>query len=297
MSLCSVDALFRGFDGIVVLNSGNGLQAVVLRVASRARVALNMDGVEWDRGKWGWLGREYFKFASRWGARFVHMPIVDSRAIGDVYTRLFGIRTTFIPYAVDLYDRPNADKILPLGLRSREYGLIVGRLIPENCVDVLMEGFQRVLPDKPLVVVGGANYESGFHRRLRALAGPNVRLLGHVHDQDLLWQLFAHSRIYLHGHSVGGTNPALLQALAAGCCIAANDVVFNREVMADAGSYFRPEAVSVAAAVAQLWDLASGEADALRARARGRVATGGYSWEQVVAAYEAALRWDDETPS
>src|SRR5258708_6193429 len=75
MSLCTLDALFRRYDAILVLNSGNGLQCGVLRLCTSARLALNLDGVEWERGKWGRIGRAYFKFASRWGARFVHVPV------------------------------------------------------------------------------------------------------------------------------------------------------------------------------------------------------------------------------
>jgi len=248
-----------------------------------------MDGVEWERGKWGLIGRAYFKFASRVGARFVHVPIADSRAIADLYHKAFGIHALFIPYAADLYTCDDDDRIRAMGLVPGEYGLVVGRLVPENCTEVVIAGFQHALPGRRLVVVGGANYRSTFHERIRAIAGPSTSLVGHVHDQQTLWQLFRHSRVYLHGHSVGGTNPALLQALAAGCRIGANDVVFNREVIGDAGLFFRPSPEGASETARALWELSPEMVAEFRARAQARIAEGGYSWDGVVAAYEAAL--------
>jgi len=295
-TLAALDAVGRGYDAILVLNSGNGLQCALLRLATRARLLLNMDGVEWHRGKWGRFGRAYFKFASRVGARMVHVAIADSIAIAEVYRRSFGLPTTFIPYAVDVYNSDHDNKLREIGLTRGDYGLIVGRLIPENVTDVVVEGFQRGLPNQQLVVVGDANYRSPFHDRLRALAGPQTRFLGHVHDQHLLWQLFRHSRVYLHGHSVGGTNPALLQALAAGCLIGANDVVFNREVVSDAGRFFHATADSVAETARSLWMMPSSQAAELSRHAQTRIQEGGYSWERVVGAYEAALAGSDGAP-
>jgi glycosyltransferase involved in cell wall biosynthesis len=287
--LCALDAARLRPDAILMLNSGNGFQCIMLRAVTSARLALNVDGVEWERGKWGRVGRAYFRWASRWGARLVHVPIVDSRAIGRLYSELFAVETTFIPYAVDVYTSPEDRKVRAAGLSPGNYGLIVGRLIPENHTDVLVEGFQHGLRGERLVVVGASNYEASFHRRLRAIAGDCVTFLGHVHDQDLLWQLFRHSRVYLHGHSVGGTNPALLQALAAGCAIAATDVVFNREVVSDTGCFFEVTADAVARVARKLWDLSPGSRHALGARAQARVVEGGYTWDRVVTAYEAAL--------
>lgn len=289
MLLCALDALWQQYDAILVLNSGNGVQCVVLRLGTNARLLLNMDGVEWERRKWGVLGRWYFKFASRVGVKVVHVPIADSRAIAELYRRDFGVRPTFIPYGVDLYDSAEASAIEALGLVPGQYALIVGRLIPENCTDTLIEGFQRALPGCRLVVVGGSNYRSGFHAKIAQIASPSTVFIGHIHNQATLWQLFKHSRVYIHGHSVGGTNPSLLQALAAGCVIAANDVVFNREVLGHAGTFFEPSAEGVGKAVSELWDLSSAEAALRRSRAQARIDEGGYSWERVTAAYEESL--------
>ena len=289
MTLCSVDAVLRRYDAILVLNSGNGFQCVFLRLLSSASLALNVDGVEWERGKWGRIARAYFKFASRVGASVVHTAIADSRAIREIYKRLFGIRTTFIPYGVSEYSSDDDNELTARGITKGTYGLIVGRMIPENNVDILLTGFQDGLPGARLLVVGGSNYRSPFHHRLEQLAGPNVQFLGHVSDQQFLWQLFRHSRVYLHGHSVGGTNPALLQALAAGCRIGALDVVFNREVLADAGEFFHRSPNSVAAVARKLWNVTSSDEQLIRDKAHERIAAGGYDWNSVVTAYERVL--------
>jgi glycosyltransferase involved in cell wall biosynthesis len=289
MTLSAVDACFRRFDGILIVNPGNGLQCGILRIGTRARLALNTDGVEWARGKWGPVARWYYRFAAVWGSRFVHTPVADSRGMQELYRAQFGVRSTFIPYAEEAYDSDDADRIGALDLEPRRYSLIVGRLIPENHTDTLVEGYQRAGVESPLVVVGGSNYRSSFHERLTALAGNRIRFLGHVNDRRLMRQLFRHARLYLHGHSVGGTNPALLQALASSSLIAANDVIFNREVAGDAATYFRASCDDVARVTQELAALPPDRERALRARARERLHEGGYEWKRVTDAYERAL--------
>src|SRR5205814_1350586 len=107
--------------------------------------------------------------------------------------------------------------------------------------------YARSSSQRPLVVVGGANYRDAFHDRLADLAkrDPRIRLVGQVHDQQLLKEVWCNCYVYLHGHSVGGTNPALLRAMGYGSCVIALDTPFNREVLADTGLFFAPNADAV----------------------------------------------------
>ena len=124
------------------------------------------------------------------------------------------------------------------GSRPGGFHLVVARFEPENHVDVIVDGYRKSAATLPLIVVGSAPYADEYTRKVHALADDRVRFLGGVWDQELLDQLYANSFTYLHGHSVGGTNPSLLRALGAGAATTAFDVVFNREVLGDSGLYF-----------------------------------------------------------
>ena len=126
-----------------------------------------------------------------------------------------------------------------LGLDPGRFHLVVARFEPENNVDLMVEGYRRSGSTLPLVVVGSAPHASLYRARVVSSAGPNVRFLGAIWDQELLDQLYGNCASYLHGHSVGGTNPSLLRAMGAGAPIIAYDVVFNRETAEDAARYVR----------------------------------------------------------
>ncbi|MDD9205985.1 glycosyltransferase, partial [Georgenia sp. 10Sc9-8] len=140
--------------------------------------------------------------------------------------------------------------------------------------------------EKPLVVVGTAPYNGDYIARVRSSADARVRLLGGVWDQDLLNQLYAHSLLYLHGHSVGGTNPSLLRALGAGAPVAAFDVEFNREVLGDGGTFFDTADSVAHVVVAAELSAASREERSRASRDRARA----YDWDAVTDSYEALFQ-------
>ncbi|HEY7236151.1 MAG TPA: glycosyltransferase, partial [Gemmatimonadaceae bacterium] len=169
-----------------------------------------------------------------------------------------------------------------------EYYLIVSRLIPENSLEVMLEGFRRSRSRRALVVVGNANYRGAFHRRLNDIATSDerIKLVGGVHDQAVIKELWCNCYAYLHGHSVGGTNPALLRAMGYGACVLARDTEFNREVLGDAGRYFTNDAWSVAALIDEIDHASLGE---LRARGPARIRER-YTWDRIVDQYDALLQ-------
>jgi len=158
----------------------------------------------------------------------------------------------------------------------------VARFEPENHVDVIVEGYAASGATRPLVVVGSAPYSDAYTARVRSLADGRVRLLGGLWDQDLLDQLYAGALTYLHGHSVGGTNPSLLRAIGASTAVTAFDVSFNREVVGVSGRYFTtPDDVRVLVEEA--------EADPAGALDRGRASglrAALYDWDRVADGYE-----------
>ncbi|GAB3299679.1 glycosyltransferase [Geodermatophilus aquaeductus] len=268
-------------DAAIVFNAANAPLLPVLR-AARIPVATHVDGLEWKRAKWGPTGRHYYRVAESLAVRWSDVLIADAQGIADYYRDTFDAPTTLLTYGAPLVD-PGADLLAGIGLEPGGYHLVVARFEPENHVDVIVRGYTASEASLPLVVVGSAPYNDGYTRRVHALADERVRFLGGVWDQRLLDQLYANCATYLHGHSVGGTNPSLLRAIGAGAAVTAFDVDFNREVVRDAGRFFR-----TSQDVAR--QLASVEADPARVerdRRRSRELAAGYDWDEVAAGYEA----------
>jgi glycosyltransferase involved in cell wall biosynthesis len=271
-------------DVAFVFNAANATLLPVIR-AARIPVATHVDGLEWQRAKWGGAGRRYYRTAESLAVRWSDALIADARGIADYYRREFDAPTTLLTYGAPLIE-PGADRLAELGLEPGGYHLVVARFEPENHVDVIVDGYRRSSATKPLVVVGSAPYSDEYTARVHGLADDRVRFLGGVWDQTQLDQLYSNCFTYLHGHSVGGTNPSLLRALGGGAAVLAFDVDFNREVTAESGHYWR-SADDVAALVA------AAEADPARVHADGaralQLATG-YDWDDVAAGYEQLAR-------
>ena len=229
----SWDVRGRDVDAALVLNPANGFWLPLIRGAGVPTV-LNVDGVEWERRKWSRLGRTVFKAGAARSARHASCLVADSRAIAAIWERRFGVRPRYIPYGAEVYEDDADDELAALGVRPGEYTLTVARIVPENNVSMVLEalGLLGERERAPHVIVGSGS-GSRLEREIRAAVADrsDVLHLGHVSNQRLLAQLFRHCRVYVHGHSVGGTNPALLQALGAGAPVLAYDCVFNREVI------------------------------------------------------------------
>lgn len=238
------DAARRSFDAALVLNIANGFFLPMLRRAGIG-TALNTDGIEWEREKWGASAQRVFFAGAKASARYADVLVADSTSIADIWRKRFGVESKYIPYGAPIIESAGDSKVRAAGLEPGSYALVVARLIPENNVELTLDALKAASPF-PLVVVGEANYASPIEARLSQLQDQGlVRWLGHVSDQDLLTQLWANAGVYVHGHSVGGTNPALLQALGAGAPTLALDTVFNREVLENEEQLFRHDPIEL----------------------------------------------------
>jgi glycosyltransferase involved in cell wall biosynthesis len=267
-------------DAAFVFNAANAPLLPALR-AARIPIATHVDGLEWRRSKWGGVGRRYYRAAEALAVRWSDALIADAVGIADYYTREFDAPTTLLTYGAPLI-APGSDRLAELGLEPDGYHLVVARFEPENHVDVIVEGYTRSTATRPLVVVGSAPYSDAYTAHVHELADDRVRFLGGVWDQAQLDQLYANATTYVHGHSVGGTNPSLLRALGAGAAVIGFDVDFNREVAGRAGTWFRT-ADEVAARIEEA------EADPAAVRAAGVCAkerAAAYDWDDVTTGYE-----------
>jgi glycosyltransferase involved in cell wall biosynthesis len=272
-------------DVALVFNAANSPFLPILR-ARRIPVATHVDGLEWKRAKWGGTGRRYYRGAEALSVRWSDALIADAQGIADYYREEFSAETELIAYGAPILTELGADKLTDLGLEPREFHLAVARFEPENHVAEIVEGYVASSAKAPLVVVGSAPYADSYNERIRHAADDRVRLLGGVWDQDLLDQLYANSLTYLHGHSVGGTNPSLLRAIGAGAATIAFDVSFNREVLAESGEFF-----ARSADVARLLEAAEQDPGAtlLRGKAAQERARA-YDWDDVTDRYERLCR-------
>ncbi len=280
-ALSAAHLLRHPTDVAIVFNAANSPFLPVLR-ARRIPVATHVDGLEWKRAKWGANGRRYYRAAEALSVRWSDALIADAQGIADYYTAEFDAPTELISYGAPLLHDPGSSRIAALGLVPRGFHLVVARFEPENHVAEIVEGYVASDATLPLIVVGSAPYADSYTERITALADDRVRLLGGVWDQDLLDELYAQCETYLHGHSVGGTNPSLLRALGAGAATIAYDVSFNREVLGEDGLFFA-DAAGVSAAVQAV------EADPVGTHARrdgSRARAARYDWDDVAAGYE-----------
>ncbi len=280
----AIDAAIRRLDVALVVNIANGFWLPLLK-RTGVPTLVNTDGLEWLRGKWSPTAKRMFRAGAKLTALHADGLVADSEVIAGIWESEFGRSSTFIPYGASVLDAPRADRLPEVGLDSTPYVLSVARLVPENNVDLLLDA-AATFRDRGLrtVVVGSGVGQSPLEDRLRSMASSEHALwLGHVRDQELLVQLWANCTAYVHGHSVGGTNPSLLQALGTGAPVVALDTPFNLEVLEDPSRLYQCSAESLIARVTELLEAPDRRLE-LIADGR-RIVTERYAWSAVCASY------------
>jgi glycosyltransferase involved in cell wall biosynthesis len=281
----SLHACMRPPSVALVMNVANGFWLPLLRRRNIPSV-VNVDGIEWQRSKWGASAKKVFHTGAVMTAKYADSLIFDSEAIGDIWRRDFGAAGIFIPYGSDA---PPADIPVSHNLRHRGYILFVARFVPENSVDLFFSSAQVLSQSTDVVIVGSTGFGGSFDRQAAELAAkhPRIRWYGHVSDDLLLSSLWHHAGAYFHGHTVGGTNPALVQAMASGAPTIAVDTPFNREVLGDAGLFVEPSSGNIIRSLDSLMKSPSSQ-ESLSSAGRERAARR-YSWEKVCRQYLKCL--------
>lgn len=279
----AIHAWTAPYDIVYVCNSAN-VPAVLLLMIAHKKVVLNVDGLEWQRAKWNSVGRAYYRACAAIAARLPVAVVTDARTIQDYYQSAYGRPTDYFPYGTDIGTVQDDGLLASLGLEAGKYTLYVSRLEPENNAHVVIEGYRAVNSNLPLVIVGDAPFASDYIASLRKTTDQRVRFLGGVygHGYDVLR---SHATAYIQATEVGGTHPALVEAMGARNAIVANDVPEHRETLGDAGLYFRGPHELAKALQALLDDPYL--RNELRDRAQAR-AERLYSWDHVTDEYE---RW------
>lgn len=271
-------------DVALVMNVANGFWLPILKLRG-IRTLVNVDGMEWERAKWGRLAKKVFLLGAKFTAKWADEIVVDAEAIGQRWANEFARVGIFIPYGGDI---PAARNVEP-GLKRRGYVLVVARFVPENSIQEFFDAVPALAARWPVVIVGSSGFKGEFDIKAAEMdaSSSNVHWLGHMKDDARLFSLWQNAGAYFHGHSVGGTNPALVQAMACGAPIVARDTVYNREVLGDAGAFVLAESTEIIAGISSLME-DNCRQETLSHAAISR-ATQSYSWESVCSKYECAL--------
>ena len=222
--------VFTKVDVALVLNVSNGPFGLIARLFGKPTM-MNVDGLEWLRPKWKGFGGIYFKWAAKMAVRFMDLLITDADAMQAIYLKEFGAKSVVITYGAETSAGADFPFLAEWNLAERDYYLIVGRMIPDNNADILIEGFIQSNSTKKLVIVGDVPYKDAYADKIRSYQDPRLVFTGYVRSPETLASLYKYCYAYLHGHEFGGTNPTLLKAMANGCAIAALDTIFSREVL------------------------------------------------------------------
>lgn len=268
----------------LVLGYNSAIFLPWLRLSGR-KILTNMDGIEWRRPKWSPAVRGWF-WINEWIAAWVsHRLIADHPIIADhLATRRPRSATAMIPYGGVPISSAPTEPIGALGLEPGRYLVSIARIEPDNSILAMVKAFSRQPRGMKLVVLGTFSETNPYHREIRAAAGPEVVMPGAIYDAGIVRALRFHARGYMHGHTVGGTNPSLVEALWAGNPVIAHDNAYNRWTAGEAGLFFRDEDGCAAAIAALIGD------DAVAARLKAAAlaqAAQRFSWTAILEQYES----------
>ena len=279
----------KNFDVVYMLGYGSALFCWIPRLWG-TKLWINMDGLEWKRKKWNGFARGYLHIMERLATGIADRLIADARAIRDDLRERYSLRVPcdVIPYGCESLDTdPPAEALTKRQLSPKNYYIAVCRFEPENHIREIIDGFAASGSECDLVLVGDHESSTSYVSELKLKRRSKIRFIGPVYDGDELQALRYHCRAYIHGHSVGGTNPSLLEAMGCSNLIIAHDNRFNREVLQDAGLYFlTPQDIC-----STIGNIDSGliDVDGFQTSAKNRALLF-YSWDRITTSYEQLFR-------
>ena len=284
--LSALDALRRDFDVVLLCNAANAFVLPLLR-AARIPVAINVDGIERKRRKWNILGRAVYATGEAFSVSFANAVIADAQVIANYYRDQYSIDAVMIPYGAEFPEEEDFDVLARLDLEPRNYILYVSRFEPENNPLEVVKAYQKLKDAPPLVMIGKGLYASDLVRELESHATDRILFPGAIYGRDYR-TLQRNALLYIQATEVGGTHPAMIEAMASGGAVLAHDTPENREVGGDAVGYFELRPEETLSGTLQEWLSNSLMREDLRSRARRR-ARERYSWERVTDHYQRLL--------
>ncbi len=281
--LSALDALRRDFDAILVCNAANAFVLPLLR-AARIPVAINVDGIERRRRKWNLLGRAVYAVGESFSVLFANQIVADAEVIAAYYRQRYDAKTVVIPYGSEFPAEDDTDVLQRVNVAHRNYVLYVSRFEPENNPLEVVQAYERCATEIPLVMVGEGRYAPELDAELKRHASARIRFPGALYGADYR-TLQRNALLYIQATEVGGTHPALIEAMASGGCVLAHDTPENREAGGDAVAYFRLGPAETLSGMICECLAAPARCEAKRRAARERAGEF-YRWDGVTEAYE-----------
>ncbi len=283
--LTTLDLMRNPADVALYCNAANAIFTPLARLAG-VPVALNVDGLERKRKKWNALARAWYQLSEALSTFGPTRMVTDAEAIRDYYRARYGADSDFIPYGAPVGPVATCDALARLGLEPRRYFLYVTRFEPENNPLLVRQAFERVATDFKLALVGDAPYAQDYIARVRETNDPRIVIPGAIYGEGY-HELQSHSFAYVHATEVGGTHPALIEAMGRGALVLYLRTPENEEVAGGAGLPFST-GEELVALMRRVLEMSEAQGEALRAAAMRRVEER-YSWEKVTDAYEKLL--------
>jgi glycosyltransferase involved in cell wall biosynthesis len=283
--LSVIHCVFQNYDVILMVNAANSPFALIPRLSGK-KVVLNVDGIERLRKKWNWLGKGYYRIGEFLATRLPNRIVSDAMVMKKYYLDKYNKESTMIPYGAMVGRVSSLKSVERFNLKPKSYILYVSRLEPENNAHIVIEAFKRVDTDKKLVILGDAPYADTYKKYVKKIASADERIIftGFVFGEGYK-QFQSHAYCYVQATEVGGTHPALVEAMAFGNGVVVNGTPENIEVVGDAGLVYKKNDVESLRDKLQYLvdheDICSSFGQKAQERAREK-----YSWGMVVDAYE-----------
>ncbi|MBI2818905.1 MAG: glycosyltransferase [Acidobacteria bacterium] len=280
--LSVIHLLFQDAEVVLICNAANSIFSFLPRLAGK-KTALNVDGIERQRRKWNALGRSWYRISEWFSTFFPNAIVSDAGVIRDYYRERYGKDSFFIPYGAETKRLETRVELDRLGLEPNGYFLYVSRLEPENNALLVVKAFERVKTEKRLVIVGDAPYAREYITELKSTSDRRILFPGAIYGVGY-GELLSHAFCYIQATEVGGTHPALIEAMGRGCCVLYLDTPENREVAGEAGIAFEKFPERLAEKIEKVLNdstLRQQSREQCRRRIEER-----YQWEDVTAKYE-----------
>jgi len=273
---------FKKVDVVFMLGVSASAFCLIPRIFGK-KVAINIDGLEWQRKKWSRVVSWHLKLSERMAGIAASAVVTDAKWIKRYYREKYGKHSFYLAYGADIIRHLPGNTLKEFGLIPNEYILFVSRFDPENNPLLVREAFDAIeSPTKKLVMVGDAPFADDYIRKVRDTSNPNIIFTGYQFG-DSYNELRSNAYFYIQATEIGGTHPALVEAMAAGNCVLANDVPEHREVLRDAGIYYKGKR-ELKEKIMMLME----NEDLVKEKgiAALRIAEEEYSWESIVEGYE-----------
>lgn len=281
---CILDSRKRNYD--VLLQLGYTSSSIWNKLLpNKPKILTNMDGLEWKRSKFSPKVQRFLKQAEKWAIYSSDTLISDSIGIQKYISEKYNKPSTYIPYGAEVFSNPNSKVLEKWECYKGQYYMLVARMEPENNIETILDGFVKSKTKLPFIVVGKLTTVFAKQMLKKYAQFKNIRFVGGIYDQEELSSLRYFSKAYFHGHSVGGTNPSLLEAMGSSALIIAHNNIFNKSILGDDAFYFSsPNEVANNINQLELREDFSG----FKSKNLSKIKSD-YSWEKIISDYERLM--------